>query len=315
MHILLAAAAASLAAATDLTVLSWNVESGRNDPAVISRELTELNTQQGRARYDLICLTEVKSINAERYRRALRVGEADYELLLSSTGNDDRIALLYRRDRFRRIDSGTGNGRPAELTSHAGETFPAGGNRRPCLVKLKDVRNDDLEFLFMGNHLNRGTNRTRQTQARLLREWVKVQTLPVIAAGDYNFDFDFQHLTGNQAMSIFLRDPASEGGRFAWNWVIPDTEVTVVGRGGARHVEIVGELQDTNWYDGDRDGEDDYPDSFLDFVFLGAAARSWDATATVIVRAGDFPDGPKKSDHRPLAAVIAPLPVPLSGSR
>ena len=306
MHLLLAAAVASLAAATDLTVLSWNVESGRNDPAVIARELTELNTEQGHARYDLICLTEVKSVNAESYRQALQVGGTEYDLLLSSTGNDDRIALLYRTDRFRRTDSDSGNSRPTELSSHDGETFPAGGNRRPCLVKLKDLRTAGLEFLFMGNHLNRGTNRTRQTQARLLREWVKTQTLPVIATGDYNFDFDFQHLTGNQAMSIFLRDPANEGGRFAWRWVIPDTEVTVIGRGGARHVEIVGELQDTNWYDGDRDGEDDYPDSFLDFVFLGGAAQQWKATATVIVRAGDFPDGRQKSDHRPLAAVVTP---------
>lgn len=306
---LVLAAAASLTVVADLNVLSWNVESGRNDPNVIARELTELNTDRGRAKYDLICLTEVKSVNAESYRRALKVGTADYQLVVSSNGNDDRIALLYRRDRFRRTDRGSAAGRPTELSSHDGETFPAGGNRRPCVVQLQDQRNGGLEFLFMGNHLNRGTNRTRQTQARLLREWVKVQTLPVIATGDYNFDFDFQHLTGNQAMSIFLRDPASEGGRFAWKWVIPDTEVRVVGQGGTRYVEIVGELQDTNWYDGDGDGEDDYPDSFLDFVFLGASARRWPATSTVIVRPGDFPDGPQRSDHRPVAALISPLPA------
>ena len=297
---------ATCASASEIRVLSWNVESGRNDPAVIAGELSALNTVDGKAHYDLICLTEVTPVNAPTYAKAVEVGGERYTPLLSSTAYDDRIMLLFRSERFQRLDVVTENNRPTELTSFAGETFPGGGNRRPCLIRLRDEKNDDLEFVFMGNHLNRGTNRTRQTQARMLREWAKVQTLPVIATGDYNFDFDFQHLTGNQAMSIFLRDPADQGGRFAWKWVIPDVTVETTGNGGTRAVRIAGELQDTNWYDGDGDGQDDYPDSFLDFLFLAGPARQWDAKSTVIVRPGDFPDDASRSDHRPVAGSLVP---------
>jgi len=152
--------------ANEISVLSWNIESGRNDPAVIAKELAELNTLEGKARYDLICLTEVTAANAPQYARAVEVAGTDYTALVSSTAYDDRVMLLFRSQRFQRLDTPKEPNRPTELTSFDGETFPGGGNRRPCIVRLRDRDNNNLEFLFMGNHLNRGTNRTRQTQDR-----------------------------------------------------------------------------------------------------------------------------------------------------
>ena len=42
----------------------------------------------------------------------------------------------------------------------------------------------------------------------------------------------------------------------------------------------------------------------LDFVFMAGAARDWDATCSVVVRPGDFPDDQTTSDHRPVSCVI-----------
>ena len=60
-----------------------------------------------------------------------------------------------------------------------------------------------------------------------------------------NFDFDFKTRRGNAAFDEHMLD-------YRWRWVQPD------------------KLVDTNWADRDGDGKDDYPDSCLDFTFVGA---------------------------------------------
>ena len=97
--------------------------------------------------------------------------------------------------------------------------------------------------------------------------------------GDFNFDYSFATQAGNAAFTEFLSDDT-------WKWVRPDP------------------LIDTNWADHDGNGSDDYPDSMLDFVFVAGAARGWEATCSVVVRAGDFPDDQTTSDHRPVSCVI-----------
>jgi len=63
--------------------------------------------------------------------------------------------------------------------------------RSALVVKLKHTVSD-REFFFMVNHLYQGTgvDHRRLDQAKKLREWAEQQTLPVIAVGDYNFDYD-----------------------------------------------------------------------------------------------------------------------------
>jgi hypothetical protein len=121
-------------------------------------------------------------------------------------------------------------------------------------------------------------SRRRQT-AKALRLWVEDQTLPVIGIGDYNFDYDFHTQRGNAAFDEFLVDGH-------WRWVRPDP------------------LVDTNWSDRDGDGKDNYPDSCLDFTFLGGRALGWRAVSRVILRDGDFPDDEATSDHRPVELVM-----------
>ena len=66
--------------------------------------------------------------------------------------------------------------------------------------------------------------------------------------GDFNFDYRFVTQMGNEAFAEFFGDGT-------WKWVRPDP------------------LVDTNWADHNGDGDDDYPDSMLDFVFLAGAAQ------------------------------------------
>ena len=51
----------------------------------------------------------------------------------------------------------------------------------------------------------------RCSQAEGLREWARTQTLPIIAVGDYNFDYDFRTGTGNEAFAAFLQRVCGSG--------------------------------------------------------------------------------------------------------
>jgi hypothetical protein len=227
---------------------------------------------------------------------AVEDGHSDYHAFTSPTGGSDRMMLFVRADRFEIIG---GNAR--ELTSSGGPnsvTFPGGNSRCPFLVELRDRENNNLEFIFMVNHLTRGNTQNRQQQAEGLREWARQQTKPVIAAGDYNFDFDFRNPIGNESMAIFMRRPASDRGAFVWEWVIPSSEFTVAGTSDAdRRVGMLVEWIDTNW--DASNGRGRFRDSMLDFILTAQGERDWKAEAKVIVRPGDFLDDSEDAAGRP----------------
>ena len=153
--------------------------------------------------------------------------------------------------------------------------------RAPLVVHLKH-KVAGVEFLVMNNHLARGKATVRQKQATQLVQWARTQLMPVVALGDYNFDYVFETKKGNTAFSNKLKDNV-------WQWIKPE------------------EWIDTNWYDNPKapDGKDDYPGSMLDFAFASGPAKAWEKSCRVIVRDGDFPDDERTSDHRPFELIIA----------
>ncbi|MCB0186373.1 MAG: lamin tail domain-containing protein [Caldilineaceae bacterium] len=143
----------------------------------------------------------------------------------------------------------------------------------------------------MVNHLYRSRDDERHQQATLLNDWAARQTLPVIAVGDYNFDWDL--LSGRHDAGY---DRMTAGDRFVW--ARPATLVTT---------------QCSGW-----------PcefNSVLDFVFTAGAAQIWRAEAEIVVVPGDFPDDDTTSDHRPVLARFwpdeprAPVATPTQAAR
>ena len=90
-------------------------------------------------------------------------------------------------------------------------------------------------------------------------------------------------------------------GAFVWKWLISSTEIEISGSGGTRRVRMIAEFVDTNWAGG---RSNDFTDSIPDFIFVAQDARTWEASSSVIVRDGDFPDDSETSDHRPVEAVL-----------
>ena len=86
-------------------------------------------------------------------------------------------------------------------------------------------------FWFMVNHLYRSRANLRQEQATEIRKWAAAQSIPVIAVGDYNFDFRVPSGPGNTAMANF-----SQGDTFTW--VRPATIVKSQCRPGSNRLTL-----------------------------------------------------------------------------
>jgi hypothetical protein len=256
--------------AESITVLSWNVESGGADARVIGQRLADFQE------VDLWGLVEVNSAqDAQLFETAAAVGEnSTFAKILSNSGGGDRLLILYDRGRFEEL----GYEELAYINIRKSV-------RAPLLVHLRE-RATGVEFLFMVNHLYRSDDDGRHAQARMLNEWAARQSLPVIAVGDYNFDWDVYASEGQHDAGF---DLLVANQRF--RWVTPAKLVTT---------------QCTGWpcrYE-----------SVLDFVFTAGAAQGWQATSEIVVVAGDFPDTNRTSDHRPLLTRFqfgeaGPMPV------
>jgi hypothetical protein len=302
--------------AEPLRLLAWNVESIGSDPEVIAQQLKALSawetpvevlgpaalvdSQPGLPNaglappgipqanevarrpllepnsYHIFGLSEVDPEDAARFAEA--VG-GDIGSVLSETGNQMRLLMLYRKNRLELM----GSQEPQEYNGLRMNDVNL-RHRSPLIAQFRD-RVNGQEFFVVLTHLARGNANLRQDQAKALQRWVADQELPALAIGDFNFDYSFISQSGNAAFEEFLQGDH-------WKWVRPEP------------------LVDTNWADRDNDGIDDYPDSCLDFVFVGGKAKSWIAWADVIVRDGDFPDDETTSDHRPVELTVDPLPAP-----
>ena len=165
------------------------------------------------------------------------------------------------------------------MAKHDGYTLNNGTHRSPLYVRVKD-RDTSLEFIVMTNHLAHGNTDLRTGQAIGLREWARDQSAPIVAIGDFNMDYDYIEMKGNQAFDEMVRDNI-------WSWIKPK------------------EFIDTSWADSDGDGKDNYPDSMLDLAFVAGPAKDWSPVCEVVVRDGDFPDDDATSDHRPITLSLS----------
>lgn len=245
-----------------LVVISWNLESGESSDTFIANRV---KTFQG---VDLWGLSEVlNDTTASIFEVAAEDGEnADFRRVLSASGGADRLAIIYNATRFTLV-------RQMELhrITYDSDTLPPGRNQRsPLVVELRENASGK-QFMFMVNHLARGDSNIRHQQAERLNNWVRQQTIPVIATGDYNFDWevnggDTNHDAGYDKMTV----------QNAWSWVRPAT--------------LIKTQCDTQH------------NSVLDFVFVNAGARNWQGRATILQVPGDCNDDNEKPDHRPVQA-------------
>lgn len=264
---LLLLASTSLAA-DPLTILSWNVESGGADPAIIAAQIAEL------PKATVFAMQEVGNRELGRYGNAVRDAYGDsYRFLGSWTGHGDRLLFAFDESRLQLLET-------RELFAQGEHALNDWRHRSPFVCSFRDMQTDEI-FFVVTVHLARGKESLRLSQAKGLSDWAKEHGEPSIAIGDFNFDYNFAPRRGNRAFKAFV-----DAG--VWKWAEPAVMI------------------DTNWSDNNRDGVDDYPDSCLDFAFTAQLPEGWSVTSEVIVRPGDFPDDERTSDHRPILMTVTP---------
>lgn len=187
----------SVETSKQLSIVSWNVESGGSDPTVIAKTLSEF------VKYDIVCLSEVSPKHFLDYAEA--VGPK-FMAINGRTGREDSLQILVNNVRFEVLQT-------SELERYGDVVLNNGSHRSPLFVRLRD-RTTGKEFIVMTNHLARGNAELRKQQAIGLREWARDQNVGVITIGDFNMDFDFRTERGNDAFPEMIRDNV-------WEWVRP----------------------------------------------------------------------------------------------
>lgn len=244
---------------SELTVVGFNLESGDAAPAYLAREY--LAPLSG---VDLWGLSEVQN---EGWLPVLELGAeegegVDYDVVLGTTGGGDRLAILYNTALLTLVDV-------QEL-----EALSFEGRVRAPLVAQFQIQGSGQQVLFMVNHLYRSDAEKRHQQARWLNQWGRAQSLPVIAVGDYNFDYDVEDGdSGDRDLGFDLM--TAEG---IFTWVRPQPLTTT--------------------YCSDR------YNSILDFVFVGGGAAQWPVTEAAVPYSDTpyCPDTDLQSDHFPVLA-------------
>ncbi len=152
-----------------VTLVSWNVESGGADPQTIADKMRAL------AGVDLWGLVEV---NTQQDQPTFEQAAGyTFASVISQSGGGDRLLAIYDDARF-------------DLRCYDEvETINTTGNARAALALQLADANTSEEFIFVINHLYRGNDAERHRQATLLNNWAAEQALPVIAVGDYHFDW------------------------------------------------------------------------------------------------------------------------------
>ena len=203
---------------------------------------------------------------------------AGYRHIVGDSGDNIRVAMIFSSNKLELVNSG-------ELDF----VSTTGGSRKPLAAKFK-TKGDGTEFWVVAVHLTRGQTRNdgsgsgdirNDAQSEELRAWIENQNEPVIAMGDFNYDFNFTNNRRRIGFTTFTEDNGP-------NWAKPDVDV------------------DTNW---SGETSDDFPNSILDFIFLSRSASDWKSRSLIYRRAGDFPDTWRTADHRPVMAFFETDPA------
>lgn len=238
-------------------LLDWNVEAGGSAVPTILDQLKQLEP------FDVMGLSEVPVSDTEKFTSRWP-GDS---FLVGAAGGPAKLLLAWNPQVFEKISA-------QEMKKIGEQEFAPGIQAAPLVARLRHKASGQ-EMIFVMLHLARGSAELRKKQSLLLIDWAKQQSLPVIALGGFNFDYDFVKHKGNESFDAFTAVDT-------FQWVKPIKWV------------------DSNWSDRNKDGKDDYPDSMLDYVFVTGAAKQWQLSSEIIVRPGDFPDTDSTSDHRPV---------------
>ena len=264
-----------------LRVIGWNMQSDfttkkkESNPDFLAKQIA---AKKGVQIWGLCEVLDDKTFN--KFIAGAKKTGGDYAGVLGKTGNRDKMGIIYDKKRLELL--GTEELKLIQINS---------GLRAPFVGKFKG-KTTGQQFLFVVNHLARGDDDARLQQCKMLNQWAKTQTLPVVMVGDYNIDFDVKKGDAGKRDPGF--DELLKDNRFIW----------------VRPQQLV-KTQASNQFN-----------SVLDFVFVANVPFHWSAESRILNRENDeeaidndFDDDAQSTDHRPVDAVLTFRPPGGGGGR
>jgi endonuclease/exonuclease/phosphatase family metal-dependent hydrolase len=240
-----------------VTIVGWNVQSGDADPEAVANRMAAFTG------VDVWGLSEVMSAWEPTLTASAGVGEAaTFASVLGTTGGADRLLLIHDTERLELLEY-------QEL-----HHINLGGSVRSPLVARYRLRGTGQEFRVMVNHLYRTNDQRRREQSELLSEWAATVTTPLLAIGDYNYDWRVED----------GEDHHDEG----FDLLTADRHLTWL-----RPAVLVRTQYAQS-----------YAAAVLDFAFLADPTGVVGGASRIVVEPGDFPDDTRTPDHRPIKTVL-----------
>jgi endonuclease/exonuclease/phosphatase family metal-dependent hydrolase len=169
------ACSGQFAPSRSIDLISWNINSG-----VDSTGLGQIHYVQDRIRaadgIELFALTEVHPAWVGRLEAAAEASGRPYGMIVSESGHNQRVALLFDESRFEHLGGG-------ELHGVASSDW----HRNPVLVALLD-RSTGVRFEVAVVHLPRSNGEFRRQEAARLNQLLRRGDTPIVVAGDFNVD-------------------------------------------------------------------------------------------------------------------------------
>lgn len=244
-------------AGTPLQVVGYNVESGDATPERVASNMSEVAGEV------LWGFSEAQNQDwLDMFAVAANDGDQYFETAIGTTGGADKLGIVYDAEVMELLDT-------AELP----DINIHGSARAPFIGHFR-LLGSGVEFKFMVNHLWRTDEAARHEQAALLNDWAAGEDLPIVAVGDYNFDWEVEggEADHDAGFDLFVANGV-------WQWVRPD--------------ELV-RTQCSQAYN-----------SVLDFVFVANDAKNWAGESTILFQQNIYcQESPDNPDHRPVQATF-----------
>ncbi|RBO82611.1 endonuclease/exonuclease/phosphatase family protein [Marinomonas aquiplantarum] len=240
-----------------IRVIGYNVEGGYKSEASVDTVVENMTTI-GYA--DIWALSEV----TVSWEDELLDAVGDEFTAISTNGaidTTDTLMLLIDTGKFRLLSTD-------ELLGLKIHRY----SRPPLVATLEDLSSGKI-FQIMVNHLERGNEEGRHTQAKKLNAYASGVSLPIIAMGDYNFDWDLNPGSDYRDAGY---DYMTKNGVFSW----------------VKPVNMIKTSCSPGY------------NSILDFAFVTSDVG--EAASDILLRDAEYcEDDESKPDHRPVELLFS----------
>jgi len=246
---------------TSVKVGTWNLEYGDAEPATLANQIRKFDL----GRYDIWGFSEVANGNVLR-KMANALSEdssGSYKTIIGDTESSDKLGIAYNKNIYSPMSESEIDEMDADNPFH-----------RNTLIGEFRHNETGWRMIFAVNHFARGDRSLRKKRVGLMNKWAAKKWrhgIPIIAVGDYNFDWDIRLKRGNRSFDLFM----SFG---IFDWIMPY------------------KLIKTNL-------RKQY-NSILDFIFLADPGDDLIEGKSSVLLESLTIDNRKNSEHRPVVAEL-----------